>query len=98
MSKLKCPSCPFTWKVWDDLASGLKLLEYNDKRFRVVDDIQDHFPEFVFIWNLMLAYESTMSDKLEDALHYINEAQKTLAELKRKLVKKMQDFIEIYCT
>lgn len=84
--KLQRLSCPFTWEMENVINNRNNLLESDDSRFDMVVDIQEHFPEFVLIWHLMLAYENAMSNKLEDAMRSIDEAELSLIDIKQKLL------------
>lgn len=61
-------------------------LEERNDAFEMVAAWQDYFPEFPLVLHLMMAYENAISNKLENAMSFINKAEESLADIKEKLV------------
>lgn len=75
--------CPFMWRLSPISTREHKLMKSKDNGFEMFIGAQDHFPEYVIVWHLILAYENTNIDS-EDALNFISKAELSLADIKQK--------------
>ncbi|XP_046734981.1 uncharacterized protein LOC124404695 [Diprion similis] len=89
---VKGVSCPFTWDMGIITETREKL--WDDKnRIEEVIDIQEEFPEFVLIYNLMLAYENVLNKNLQTAMKCIKEAEDSFHEIKQRKIPESAEHV-----